>query len=256
VTRTTRADRIAYAIAFVLVLALVPAAVAAGGGHGHGGGGTSNCTRNAPGVSVDNNWSWTGVGSWGLPGQQLAYFVAVRNYDVGCSSSSFVVNIATPSGFTVSLPTNTISLKSATSGYLWAYVTSATSAADGDYPLTVTVDRAGTTGATGSYTSYYKVYSSDSTAPTLYWPNPGEGQTISGRTFNVVVSSSDDHAVKKIELYMDTSYASTSLCDNVSYSCQFYYQWPLGASGQHTATFKAYDWMGNVGVMTVHFTVS
>jgi hypothetical protein len=86
-----------------------------------------------------------------------------------------------PNGFSVSMPTTTISLKSSTSAYLWAYVTSPTTAADGAYPLTFTVTRAGTSSPSSSYTSYYKVYSSDSTAPTLFWNNPGQGQTITSR---------------------------------------------------------------------------
>jgi hypothetical protein len=239
----------ALGVVFVIALALTPAALA-----GSPGGGKS-CTQNAPAVSVDNNWSWSGLGSWGLPGQQLAYFLQVRNTDVGCRSSSFVVSLNTPSGFSVSIPTSTITLKSSTTGYLWAYVTSPSAVADGDYPLTASVTRVGTSSPTPSFTSYYKVYSSDSTPPTLFWPNPAPGQTISGNSFTVVVSSSDDHAVRKIDLYMDGAYMSTTACDNVSYTCQLDYRWSLGAKGQHTATFRSTDWMGNVGVMTVSFTV-
>ena len=51
-------------------------------------------------------------------------------------------------------------------------------------------------------------------------------------------------------------YKSEVLCDDVSYTCQLNYSWSLGgATGQHTATFKSYDWMDNVGVSTVSFTV-
>jgi hypothetical protein len=61
------------------------------------------------------------------------------------------------------------------------------------------------TSGSGTYPfrSYYKVYSSDTVAPTLYWPNPWDGQTISGSSFNFTVSSNDDHAVKQIDLYVD-----------------------------------------------------
>jgi hypothetical protein len=255
VTRKTLAFRIALGAAFA-ALAFVPVAPAASDGGGKGNGGASRCTRNAPGVSVDNSWSWTGLGSWGLPGQQLTYLIAVRNYDIGCSSSSFVVSLSAPGGFSVSLPTSTITLKSSSTGYLWASVTSPAAIADGDYPVTVTVARAGTSDPSGSFTSYYKVYSSDTVAPTLYWPNPGDGTTISGGSYGVIVSSSDDHAVRKLDLYIDNVYTSTASCDGVSYTCQLNYNWSLrGVSGQHTATFKAYDWMGNVGVLGVTFTV-
>lgn len=143
---------------------------------------------------------------------------------------------------------------SASSGYLWATVTSPSAIADGDYPLTVTVQRAGSP-PEASYTSYYKVYSSDTVAPTLYWPSPGDGTTISGRSYNVAVSSNDDHAVKTIDLFIDDVYKSTTTCAGVSYACQLNYSWSP-SRGQHTATFKSTDWMGNVGILTTTFTVS
>ena len=91
--------------------------------------------------------------------------------------------------------------------------------------------------------------------PTLFWPSPVDGTTISGRSYNVAVTSSDDHAVKKIDLYLDGAYASTTSCDDITYICQLNYSWSP-RTGQHTATFKSYDWMGNVGALTVSFTVS
>jgi Bacterial Ig domain len=256
--RNTPAARIALAAAFVLALALVPAALAKGkpgGGGGSTGGTGSTCTQSTPGVDVQNNYGWSQWGSWGMPGQQLAYFIDVLNYDTGCSGSSFVVTVSAPDGFTVSLPTNTLNLGSGASGHLWAYVTSPGVIADGDYPLTATVSRVGG-GSSASFASSYKVYSSDSAAPTLFWATPADGGTISGRSYNVGVSSSDDHAVRKIDLYIDNVYTSEALCDDVSYTCQLSYQWSIGrVSGQHTVTFKSYDWMGNVGVSTETFTV-
>jgi hypothetical protein len=247
--------RIALRISLVAaVLALVAAAPAAVAGK-PGGGGSRGCTAGAPGVAVDNNWSWSGLGSWGLPGQQLTYAIAVRNYDVGCGSSSFVVTVSAPDGFSVSLPADTITLKSYSTGYLWAHVTSPSSVADGDYPLTVTVRRSGESNQSASTRTYYKVYSSDTVAPTLFWPNPAEGQTVTGRSYDIVVSSSDDHAVRKVDLYLDGAYLATTMCDNISYTCQLSYK-ASATVGQHTATFKAYDWLGNSTVLTVKFTVA
>jgi hypothetical protein len=249
-----KSPRIRFALfaACVLALVLVPAAVA--GKPGHGGGGS--CTRNAPGVSIENTFGWASWGSYGLAGQRLTFALDVYNYDVGCSSSSFAVTLSAPGGFSVSIPTSSISLKSGTAGYLWAYVTSPSVIADGDYPLTVTVTRSGTsTPSSGTAVSYYKVYSSDSVAPTLYWPNPAEGMTISGRSYNVVVSANDDHAVNRIDLYIDGAYKGETVCDNISYSCSLNYAWSP-TSGAHTALFKSYDWLGNVGVLTVNFTVA
>jgi hypothetical protein len=255
VARKTFGIRIALPALFaVLALALAPAVPASPGGGG--GGGKTSCTRNAPGISIDNNWAWGQTGSWGLPGQQLAYGIKVVNYDIGCGSSSFVAGLSAPSGFSVSFPTNAISLKSSYSGYLWGNVTSPNAIADGDYPLTVTVQRTATPSSATS-TSFYKVYSSDTVAPTLYWPNPGDGTTITGNSYNVVVSSRDDHAVKSVDLYIDNVFKSTTSCDDIAYSCSLSYKWALsGVSGQHTATFRSYDWLGNVGVLTTTFTVN
>ena len=171
----------------------------------------------------------------------------------GCGSSTFTLSVSAPSGFTVSVPTSTVSVGSTSYAYLWAYVTSSSTAAAGDNTLAVTALR--TTGPSGSAAPVYKVYTSDGTAPTLFWPSPGDGATISGRSSNISVSSSDDHAVKHVDLYLDGAYVSTTTCDDITYSCQFNYSW-RPASGTHTATFKSYDWMGNVGTLTVSFTAS
>ena len=247
--------RIALAAIGALVLVLVPSAFA-----GKPTGGGRSCTRNAPSVSVENNWAWGSTGSWGKPGQQLAYQIRVVNNDVYCSSAGFVVSLTAPDGFSVSLPTNTISLKSTTQGYLWAYVTSPGGATDGDYQLALTAQRsgstAGTTNALGSSTTYYKVYNTDGTGPTLYYSNPSNGQTLSGSSYNFVVWANDDHAVKKIDLYVDNVYKTTTTCEDISYNCELSFPMSLrGLSGQHTATFYGYDWMDNSSVLTSSFTV-
>lgn len=228
---------------------------ARGGNGGNGGsGGKTSCTPKAPGVKVDNTWAWGSPGSFGLKGQQLTFAIDVINYDAGCASSTFVVTVSAPDGFSVSLPTSTISLKAASSGYLFVDVTSPDSIADGDYPLTVTVTRAASSD-TASTTSWYKVYSSDSVAPTMYWPSPSDGATITGRSYNLAVSSRDDHAVQMIELYLDGVPTSTMACSGISYSCQLTYGWST-SPGQHTATFRSYDWLGNVSDLTSSFTVN
>jgi hypothetical protein len=237
-----------------VVLVLGPAALAADSG---GGGTTSRCTQNAPGVSIDNTFGWAQWGSWGLPGQQLTYAINILNYDVRCSSSTFVVSVSAPSGFSVSLPTSAITLRSGSSAYVYGQVTSPSVIGDGDYPIRVTVARAGSSTAPVSAASLYKVYSSDSVAPTLYWPNPQDGVTVTGKSYDMVVSSSDDHAVQKIEVYLDNVYMSTTACQDIAFECQLFYKLSLsGLRGQHVATFKSYDWRGNVGVLTSTFTAA
>jgi hypothetical protein len=238
-------------VAFAGLLVLAPVAWAGkGGGGGHHTSGS--CTRNAPTVLVDNNWAWSQSGSYGLPGQQLTYSIQVINNDVGCSSSSFAFSLSAPSGFSVSVPTSAISLSSGRGGYLSAYVTAPTTAADGDYPLTATATRSGTSTTS---TSYYKVYSTDTTSPTVYWPNPGDGNVLSGRSYYFTASSNDDHAVKRMELYIDGAFVGSTSCADIAYDCQIYLNHSL-TSGSHSATFKSYDWLGNVGSLTVNYTVS
>jgi len=246
----------ACAFALALAVAMTAATPAAFAGKPSPGGAGGSCTRKAPGIAVDNSFAWGAWGSWGTPGQQLKYAINVINYDVGCRSSDFVVGVSAPSGFAAALPTSTVTVKSSSSfQYLYASVSSPASAADGDYPLGFNVRRAGGSDQ-GAFTSHYKVYSSDSTAPTLYWAIPGDGATISGRSYDFSVESQDDHAVKKIELYVDGTYRSTSVCDNVSFECGLHAPISVPGPGRHTATFKSYDWLGNLGSQTVSFTVA
>jgi Bacterial Ig domain len=249
--------RIAHA-ALLLSVALAPALLASPALGYVVRGEPSSCTPAAPGVAVDNTWGWGQWGSWGRPGQERMYAVHVMNNDIGCGSSSFAISLSAPDGFSVSIPTSSITLSSRSSGYLSAYVTSPAWAPDGDNALNVTVRRA-QDAQQASTTSYYRVYSSDSAPPALFWPNPGDGTRISGRSYNVAVSSSDDHQVTRIELYIDNDHSprTTTTCDGVAYTCQLYYQWAIRrVHGQHSATFKSYDYLGNVGALTVNFNVN
>jgi hypothetical protein len=51
----------------------------------------------------------------------------------------------------------------------------------------------------------------------LYWTNPADGGTLSGRTAYVGFASSDDHAVKQLNLSIDGVSKASRLCDGVSY---------------------------------------
>ena len=245
------------AIGAVAAVLLVGPALAA---KGHGGT-SSTCTQNAPGVAVQNNMGWNQSGSWGLQGQRLGFQVLVSDTDTGCGSTTFTMTVTAPSGFTVSVPTSSFSLRSGSSTYLWAYITSPDPSADGAYPVTVAVTRsasgASASAMSGSQVTTYDVYSSDSAAPTLWYNNPADGEVLSGSSYTFAVWTKDDHAVQKVELYIDGAYKTTATCTDVSYICALNYKWSLsGEKGTHTATFKAYDWSGNVGSLPVSFTVS
>jgi hypothetical protein len=177
------------------------------------------------------------------------------NRDFGCASSSFSVAVSAPTGFSVSLPTSSVTLKSSGSTALTATVTSPAGGAPASYPITFTATRSADA-SPATVGSYYFVYNSDTVAPTIYWPSVADGQTISGSSFQIAASSYDDHAVKKMEVYLDNVLKATQTCDDIAYSCQVSYAWSLrGVRGQHTAVFKATDWLGNVGVQSATFTV-
>jgi hypothetical protein len=87
--------------------------------------------------------------------------------------------------------------------------------------------------------------------------NPADGGALSGRSANVGFASSDDHAVRKLEAFVDGDTVAHVLCDNVASDCQLSYSWSIrGVRGQHTATFTSTDWMGNVATQTATFTVN
>jgi Bacterial Ig domain len=239
------------ALALALALVLVPVALATKGGSTRSG-----CTPNAPGVAVQNNIGWNQSGSWGLQGQRLGFQIQVSDLDSGCGSATFVMTVSAPSGFTVSVPTSSFSLRAGSSTYLWAFVTSPQVIADGSYPLTVTVTRSAN-GAAASQVTYYKVYSSDSAPPTLWYNNPADGEVLSGSSYTFAVWTKDDHAVQRVELSVDGAHKTTITCDDVSAICALNYKWSLNnEQGQHTATFTAYDWWGNPSALSVAFTVS
>jgi len=184
-----------------------PAALAVGhGGSAASGNPTrSGCTHSAPRASIDNTWAWGSPGSWEMPRQQLTYAIGVFNKDVGSASSSFAVTVSPPNGFTVSR-SSTITLNSASTGYVWAYVTSPLTVADGSYPLTGTVTRVGSASPPASSgTSSYKVYSSDTVAPSC----TGRTRRTEGRSA-AAPPTSGSHPVTTTRSSSSTSLSTAS----------------------------------------------
>jgi hypothetical protein len=240
--------KISIAVALVALVALVAGPATATGKTG------SACSPAAPRASIDNSYAWAAKGSWGLPGQQLKYAINVFNNDSGCGSSTFGVSVSAADGFAVSVPL-TVTVNSASSTYVWANVTSPAGASDGDYPLSVTVQRASASSPAAA--SVYKVYTSDTASPKLYWMNPSDGGALSGRSAYVGFASSDDHAVRQLRVFVDGALVATKVCDNISYECQLSYKWAIRrVHGQHTASFESTDWTGNVGTYSASFSVN
>lgn len=238
------------ALALVTVVALVAGPATAGGKPSS----SSSCTRGNARISIENTWAWGARGSWGTPGETLTFAVNVSNMDIGCGSSTFDIAMSAPDGFAVSMPPSA-TVGSASSTYVWAQVTSPVGAADGDYPLAVSVQRQGIAGQAGQ--SSYKVYSSDSSGPELNWINPSDGGSLSGRTAYVGFSSKDDHVVRRLRVILDGTVVATKLCDGVTFDCQVSYKWTIRrVRGQHVATFESVDAMGNLSTSTSTFTVN
>jgi hypothetical protein len=236
------------AISLVALVAVVAGPAIAGGKQ------ALSCTRGDARASIDNTYAWGAKGAWGMPGETLTFAVNIFNMDSGCGSSTFEVTMSAPGGFAVSMPPS-VTVGSASSTYAWAQVTSPAGAADGDYPLVVSVQRQGIAGQAGQ--SSYKVYSSDSSGPELNWINPSDGGALSGRTAYVGFSSKDDHAVRRLRVILDGTVVATKLCDGVTFDCQVSYKWTIRrVRGQHFATFESVDAMGNLSTSTSTFSVN
>ena len=53
-----------------------------------------------------------------------------------------------------------------------------------------------------------------------------------------------------------TTHWSRRRLDNITYECQLSYKWTIRrVRGQHKATFRSTDWVGNVSSYTATFTV-
>jgi len=87
---------------------------------------------------------------------------------------------------------------------------------------------------------------SDVTAPVVTISSPADGSTVSPSTQRIVVSSSDNVAVTKLDLYIDGRFFGTSATPTATFS------WSTRkvASGSHTLQAYAYDAAANVGVST------
>ena len=93
-----------------------------------------------------------------------------------------------------------------------------------------------------------KSVSIDTTAPVTAVTSPANGASIAGlRSVNVTVSSSDNIAVTKAELYINGRLVFTSAAGN------FTYKWSTSklARGTHSLQSRAYDAAGNTASSAV-----
>lgn len=87
--------------------------------------------------------------------------------------------------------------------------------------------------------------------------NRANGGALSGRTAYVGFASSDDHVVRRVDLFLDNALVATTVCENITNECQVSYKWAIRrVRGQHAATYQSTDWLGNVASQTATFTVN
>jgi hypothetical protein len=81
--------------------------------------------------------------------------------------------------------------------------------------------------------------------------------TLSGRSAYVGFASSDDHALRQLDIFLDNALVATTLCDNIVYECQPSYKWTIRrVRGHHKVTFRSTDWVGNVSSYTANFALN
>ncbi len=129
-----------------------------------------------------------------------------------------------------------------TSPYSFSWNTA--NVANGVHTLTATAgDAAGNTSTATITVTVNNVSASDTTPPTIAIISPASGSRVSGNV-SVLVNTSDNVRVVKVELYVDGMLTATST------TAPFTTKWNTrkATAGPHTLLSKAYDAAGNVGL--------
>lgn len=218
----------------------------------------NRCTPDVPHVQIQNTFTWASWGTWAKQGQKVPYQIAVYSYD--CVTANYTVTVKAPDGFSQDLTTFTASLKPRQIKYFNVNITSPADVPVSDYPVVAAsseTHRDGTVTTGNSDTSYYKVYTSDTTPPAFNWQSPGTGNTVSG-TVSLSDTTYDEHLARKIELYIDGALVASNTNDGiVGRYTTVGYNWNTKgvAKGVHTLVFKGYDDFGNEADDTWQLTV-
>lgn len=215
------------------------------------------CISNPPLVQIFNSYAWSDWGTWAKSGQTVPFAVQISNTDSsGCGATTFEIRPQLPKGFLQQPTSTTVKLQpGAKSTIQTVYITSPIGTLNGDYPIDQIAWRSNSLTGTGRETSWYKVYSTDISAPVFSSINPADGQTVSGNAV-LIANARDDHMVRKIELYIDGRLTATNTNDGVTYTNSLVYNWDTGRlNGEHNVTYKAVDDFGNTASKTVKYTV-
>jgi hypothetical protein len=175
-----------------------------------------------------------------------------------CATATVTANVVVPAGFTVEPASVSVSLGSRQSALRTVYVTSPADVAVADHAVVVTASAATRTGpVTGNTeTSLYKVYTTDTVAPTAALQSHFTGSTVTG-TVQLSHGFRDDHMVRRTDLYIDGAPVASANSDGITYELNAAYNWDTRSmsKAQHTVEWKTYDDFGNEFVDTWVLTV-
>jgi hypothetical protein len=228
----------------------------------------ATCIPDQPVARFQNTYKWASWGTNAKAGERVGYLASVTNFDQNCGTSTFNITVTAPDGFLVENAIQTVTLDSGTNrDYstinkdFEVYITSPAGLGDGDYPITITATKQdGTTNKSATdATSYYKVYSVDTTAPTMMWKSDLNGKTVSvsDRTLQISHNSTDNKRVKQVQILIDGSVVASRDCTtHVGYSCDTRYDLDLRKNkGVHNLVLSATDFSGNTLKNEQTFTV-
>ncbi len=197
--------------------------------------GPAVCVKGKPSAAVSP------ISQTGTAGQSLSYVLTVTNNDsLSCTNTTFSTSASNlPAGFTFS--GGSASIAPGATANINLSVTSPVGFADSSNVFSAVVSDA-SDASHGNFTSASYIVFTDLLAPTVSITSPVDGSVL-GKSASVTigVTSSDNVAVKKVEIYIDGQIKVTDIL--LPYS----YKWNTKnvAKGQHSIMAKAYDAAGN-----------
>ncbi len=201
--------------------------------------GTPACTQRSPLVTITPG-SQSGQGSG-----NATYSVSVENTNsASCEPAMIALSSILPIGWNGVFSPNSATLQSGATATTSLVVSPLSGTGDGSYPFTV---KGTWNGLEGSAGATYIVYSADITAPVVQIAQPLDGAILTGQSYTLSATASDNVGVKKVEFYLDDALIGSDT--SAPYSYRFQHRKITG--GSHTITAKAYDARGNSGTASV-----
>lgn len=207
--------------------------------------GTPSCVRANPTVTVDPE------SAFAQPGATLTYTVTVTNNDnSACGPSDFTMSALSPASWGSDFSTSTLSISSGETADTSLNVTSAASAVDGYYDITITATNSSSSSYKASATATY-VVSNDIENPTVSITSPMNGETVSGMV-TVRANATDDTGVTKVDFYVGISKKAT----DTSEPYEFAWNTTQSQNGTYLLHAVAFDASGKYSQSSVSVIVS